>query len=161
MFTVTYITEHLWDCFQCFKYVFFLLWDSKFYLETCVLCLRQFADSLIHVLHYKLSTFCFRAADLLLGGAVMNKPFQPHESHIPYALQVRDLCYSFVQCVMTQFSVKASAHFETLLLGLVMLRSLFVFCWFLVTCDAQFIDHSLFALIRESYLHSERLIVIK
>lgn len=57
----------------------------------------------------------------------MNKPFQPHESHIPYALQVRDLCYSCVQCVMTQFSVKASAHFETLLLGLVMLRSLFVF----------------------------------
>ncbi|RUS90759.1 hypothetical protein EGW08_001470, partial [Elysia chlorotica] len=29
-----------------------------------------------------------KAADLLLGGAVMNKPFQPHESHIPYALQL-------------------------------------------------------------------------
>jgi hypothetical protein len=33
----------------------------------------------------------FRAADLLLGGAVMNKAFQPHESHIPYVLQVRTL----------------------------------------------------------------------
>ncbi|CAL1531881.1 unnamed protein product, partial [Lymnaea stagnalis] len=29
-----------------------------------------------------------KAADLLLGGAVMNKPFQPHESHIPYPLQL-------------------------------------------------------------------------
>ncbi|GFS12492.1 DNA polymerase zeta catalytic subunit-like [Elysia marginata] len=29
-----------------------------------------------------------KAADLMLGGAVMNKPFQPHESHIPYALQL-------------------------------------------------------------------------
>ncbi|KAL3883653.1 hypothetical protein ACJMK2_029895 [Sinanodonta woodiana] len=28
-----------------------------------------------------------KAADLLLGGAVMNKSFQPHESHIPYTLQ--------------------------------------------------------------------------
>ncbi|XP_078322604.1 uncharacterized protein LOC111104775 [Crassostrea virginica] len=29
-----------------------------------------------------------RAADLLLGGAVLNKGFQPHESHIPYTLQM-------------------------------------------------------------------------
>ncbi|GFO03603.1 DNA polymerase zeta catalytic subunit-like [Plakobranchus ocellatus] len=29
-----------------------------------------------------------KAADLMLGGAVMNKPFQPHESHIPYPLQL-------------------------------------------------------------------------
>lgn len=29
-----------------------------------------------------------RVADLLLGGAVMNKMFQPHEAHIPYPLQV-------------------------------------------------------------------------
>ncbi|XP_012939593.1 uncharacterized protein LOC101853172 isoform X2 [Aplysia californica] len=29
-----------------------------------------------------------KAADLLLGGAVMSKPYQPHESHIPYALQL-------------------------------------------------------------------------
>ncbi|XP_071115137.1 uncharacterized protein [Haliotis cracherodii] len=29
-----------------------------------------------------------KAADLLLGGAVMNKPFQPHEAHIPYNLQL-------------------------------------------------------------------------
>ncbi|XP_053396986.1 uncharacterized protein LOC123552830 [Mercenaria mercenaria] len=29
-----------------------------------------------------------KAADLLLGGAVLNKPFQPHESHIPYTLQL-------------------------------------------------------------------------
>ncbi|KAK6169216.1 hypothetical protein SNE40_020308 [Patella caerulea] len=29
-----------------------------------------------------------KAADLLLGGAVMNKSFQPHESHIPYQLQL-------------------------------------------------------------------------
>ncbi|KAK3098309.1 hypothetical protein FSP39_018263 [Pinctada imbricata] len=29
-----------------------------------------------------------KAADLLLGGAVMNKNFQPHESHIPYTLQM-------------------------------------------------------------------------
>lgn len=61
----------------------------------------------------------------------MNKPFQPHESHIPYALQVRDLCYSFVQCVMTQFSVKASAHFETLLLGLV--SAAFIICVLMVS----------------------------
>ena len=30
----------------------------------------------------------FRVADLLLAGAVMNRIFQPHESHIPYTLQV-------------------------------------------------------------------------
>ncbi|XP_063402916.1 DNA polymerase zeta catalytic subunit-like [Mytilus trossulus] len=29
-----------------------------------------------------------KAADLLLGGAVMNKAFQPHEAHIPYILQM-------------------------------------------------------------------------
>ncbi|KAL4233690.1 DNA polymerase zeta catalytic subunit [Mactra antiquata] len=29
-----------------------------------------------------------KAADLLLGGAVLNKPFQPHEAHIPYTLQL-------------------------------------------------------------------------
>ena len=29
-----------------------------------------------------------RAADLLLGGAVMNKSFQPHESHISFPLHV-------------------------------------------------------------------------
>ncbi|KAH9525040.1 hypothetical protein Btru_000173 [Bulinus truncatus] len=29
-----------------------------------------------------------KAAELLLGGAVMNKPYQPHDSHISYPLQV-------------------------------------------------------------------------
>ena len=29
----------------------------------------------------------FRAADVLLAGAVMNRVFQPHEAHIPYILQ--------------------------------------------------------------------------
>ncbi|XP_059153946.1 uncharacterized protein LOC131939568 isoform X2 [Physella acuta] len=29
-----------------------------------------------------------KVADLLLGGAVMNKSFQPHEAHIPYPLQL-------------------------------------------------------------------------
>ncbi|KAK7493090.1 hypothetical protein BaRGS_00015611 [Batillaria attramentaria] len=29
-----------------------------------------------------------KAADLLLGGAVMNKSFQPHEAHIPFPLQL-------------------------------------------------------------------------
>lgn len=32
--------------------------------------------------------FAFRVADLVLGGAIFNKVFQPHESHIPYNLQV-------------------------------------------------------------------------
>ncbi len=30
----------------------------------------------------------FRAADLLLAGAVMNQEFQPHEAHVPFNLQV-------------------------------------------------------------------------
>jgi len=30
---------------------------------------------------------CSRAADVLLAGSVMNRVFQPHESHIPYILQ--------------------------------------------------------------------------
>ncbi|CAH1225124.1 POLD1 [Branchiostoma lanceolatum] len=29
-----------------------------------------------------------KAVDLLQGGAVMNKPYQPHEAHIPFLLQV-------------------------------------------------------------------------
>ena len=38
---------------------------------------------------YKTKHFFFcRVADLLLGGAVFNKVFQPHEAHIPYLLQV-------------------------------------------------------------------------
>ena len=45
-----------------------------------------------------------RAADLLLGGAVMNKGFQPHESHIPYTLQVQ--YFPFVKCA--QFYVTAA-----------------------------------------------------
>ena len=32
--------------------------------------------------------FVFRVADLLLGGAIMNKAMQPFESHIPYLLQM-------------------------------------------------------------------------
>jgi len=32
---------------------------------------------------------CFRAADVLFAGAVMNRIFQPYEAHIPYILQVR------------------------------------------------------------------------
>jgi len=34
----------------------------------------------------------FRAADVLLSGAVMNRIFQPHEAHIPYVLQVSLTC---------------------------------------------------------------------
>ena len=29
-----------------------------------------------------------KVADLLLGGAVLNKVMQPHESHVPYNLQM-------------------------------------------------------------------------
>ena len=32
--------------------------------------------------------FFIRVADLLLGGAVMNKVMQPYEAHIPYLLQL-------------------------------------------------------------------------
>ena len=36
----------------------------------------------------------FRAADLLLAGAVMNQEFQAHEAHVPFNLQVEfDLCF--------------------------------------------------------------------
>lgn len=30
----------------------------------------------------------FRVCELLQGGAVMNKSYQPHEAHIPYLLQL-------------------------------------------------------------------------
>ena len=46
--------------------------------------------------------FSCRLADLLLGGTIMNKIFQPHESHIPYNLQVSPLIqyyYTTVQII--------------------------------------------------------------
>lgn len=30
----------------------------------------------------------FRVCELLQGGAVMNKSYQPHEAHVPYLLQL-------------------------------------------------------------------------
>lgn len=30
----------------------------------------------------------FRVCELLQGGAIMNKSYQPHEAHIPYLLQL-------------------------------------------------------------------------
>jgi len=39
-------------------------------------------------LKQSLAVCLFRAADVLLAGAVLNRVFQPHEVHIPYVLQV-------------------------------------------------------------------------
>ena len=43
-------------------------------------------------IHIQMLHVCFdvlpRLSELLLGGAVLNKVFQPHEAHIPYLLQV-------------------------------------------------------------------------
>jgi DNA polymerase zeta len=38
--------------------------------------------------------FISRVVDLLQNGAILNKIFQPYESHIPYLLQVCYLLYS-------------------------------------------------------------------
>ena len=32
--------------------------------------------------------FNFRAADMLLAGAIMKTSFQPHEAHVPFVLQM-------------------------------------------------------------------------
>lgn len=45
-------------------------------------------------LHINIFVAC-RAADLLLGGAVMGRVFQPYEAHIPYLLQVLSFKFNY------------------------------------------------------------------
>ena len=40
-----------------------------------------------------------RLSDLLLAGAIMNQVLQPHEAHIPFPLQVRQLCMQPRPCL--------------------------------------------------------------
>jgi hypothetical protein len=55
---------------------------------------------------YESIDFCFsmdnfavsRVAELLLAGTVMNRVFQPHETHIPYVLQVNKFIAIGIQC---------------------------------------------------------------
>lgn len=37
---------------------------------------------------FYLSNCYYRVCELLQGGAIMNKIYQPHEAHIPYLLQL-------------------------------------------------------------------------
>jgi len=55
-----------------------------------------------------------RVADLLLGGAIMNRVFQPHETHIPYTLQVEiainiGMSYS-IQILHLVFNYEITSH---------------------------------------------------
>lgn len=57
-------------------------------MKICTIYDEIHDNKVLFFLLVNLISISFRVADLLLGGTVMNKVFQPHESHIPYKLQV-------------------------------------------------------------------------
>lgn len=74
----------LWafTAFTCLVFVIVSLVEVKNWLV-----LESYHCTAVYYNKYAVEFVC-RVADLLLAGVVMNRVIQPHESHIPYILQV-------------------------------------------------------------------------
>lgn len=62
---------------QNFKNLSILCFDKVKYQYCCT-----------EIIFYLCPNLSFRVCELLQGGAIMNKSYQPHEAHIPYLLQL-------------------------------------------------------------------------